>query len=91
MSFLIIISVEILISLGPHSPLVCPTAAGTSLPHAGLMPGCCSSTQTVRPLIITVHFLAVALCAPGAVHAFRRGEAELHNEWKLGTYGRVGW
>lgn len=43
------------------------------------------------PLIITVHFLNAALGGPGAVHALRRGEAQLHNEWKLGTYGRVRW
>lgn len=48
-----------------------------------------TATAAAPGSIITVHFIAVALCAPGAIHALRRGEAELHNEWKLGTWGRV--
>lgn len=72
-----------------HSP---PTSSGLAARHCLHLRAPASVGVVRHPLIITVHFLTVAaLGAPGAVHALRRAEAQLHNERELGTYGRVRW
>ena len=47
--------------------------------------GAAAFSPFVHSLIVAVHFVAVALGGPGAVHALRRGEAQLHDKGELGT------